>query len=287
MTKITKYILFFSLIFTTTLTAQWSKGKGKGYYKLSAWSLTADQHYIASGEIVENTTRNTLNFSFYGEYGVTDKIDFIAYIPFFTRNTQNNVVSKVRGNIINNGAALNSFGDTDIGIRYGILKNNSLALSTSLKLGLPTGETSGGSSAALLQSGDGEFNQKLQVDLGIPFKLGKLSAFGKTSIGYNHRTKGFSDEINFGGEIGLHFFDKLWIIGKLNILKSTKNGSLLDENSNGSLFANNIEYTNLGFGVAYYINKKIGLSYEYGSAINGRIIAAAPSHSVGLFIDIK
>jgi len=167
--KFTTTLLF--LICTTSLFAQWNKGKGNGYYKLSAWSVVADKHYTDTGEIDPNPTRGTFSFSFYGEYGLTNKIDLITYIPFFTRNFQNNVVSGTRGNVITEGATLDAFGDLDVGIRYGIIKNNFLALSASLKLGLPTGETSGGTELALLQSGDGEFNQLLQIDLGIPFKL--------------------------------------------------------------------------------------------------------------------
>ena len=271
------------LIFTTTLFSQWTKGKGNGYYKLSAWSVIADKHYTDTGEIDPNPTRGTFNFNFYGEYGLGEKIDLISYIPFFTRTYQNNVVSGTRGDIITEGSTLNAFGDIDIGVRYGILKKNSLALSTTLKFGLPTGNTSGGNEFAILQTGDGEFNQLLQVDLGYSFKLKDIPAYGKTFVGYNHRTKGFSDEIHFGGEIGFKFFDRLWLIGKLNVLKSTKNGSLTAFTANGSLFANNIEYTNIGLQAAYNISKKIGVSYEYGNAINGRIIAAAPSHSVGVF----
>jgi protein XagA len=275
------------LIFSTTLSAQWSKGKGKGYYKLSTWSLLADKHYTDTGEIDPNPTRGTLNISFYGEYGLTNKIDLITYIPFFTRNFQNNSVSATRGSIITEGATLDAFGDLDIGVRYGIIKNNSLALSASLKLGLPTGETSGGTELAMLQSGDGEFNQLLQIDLGVPFNLATFPAYGKTFVGYNSRSQGFSDEVHLGGEIGIKFFNKVWLTGRLNLLKSTKNGTLDAAAANGSIFANNIEYTNLGFGIAYYITKKLGVSYDYGSAIDGRIIAAAPSHSVGLFLDIK
>lgn len=275
------------LIFTTSLVAQWNKGKGKGYYKLSLWSIKADQHYTDTGEIDPNTTRGTFNFNFYGEYGLGKKIDLITYIPFFTRTYQNNVLSGTRGNITTEGATLNAFGDIDVAIRYGLLKKESLAISTTLKLGLPTGNTTGGNEFAILQTGDGEFNQQLQVDLGYSFKLNTIPAYGKTFAGYNNRTKGFSDEINFGGEIGLLFFEKLWLIGKLNILKSTKNGSITASTANGSIFANNIEYTNIGAQIAYNIYKKVSISYEYSSAINGKLIAAAPSHSVGISLDIK
>lgn len=285
----TKNIFFTIVLFlsvTLVVNAQWNKGKGNGYYKLSVWSLVADQHYTDSGELNPLTTRGVFTTSFYGEYGLTDKIDLIAYVPFYTRSFQNNTVSGTRGNTISEGAELNSFGDTDIGIRYGLLKKDNLAISTSLKFGLPLAKTGGGNSSAVLQNGDGEFNQHLQVDIGVPFKMNNIPAYGKTFIAYNNRTKGFSDEVYYGGEVGLQFFKKLWLIGRLNVLKSTKNGSAPDA-GNGSVFANNIEYTNINFEAAYYLTKKIGISYNYGTAISGRIIAAAPTHSGGIFLDIK
>lgn len=275
------------LLVTTGLMAQWTKGKGKGYYKLSAWYLEADQNYTSSGELSPIATRGVFNVSFYGEYGLTDKLDVIAYIPFFTRSYQNNQVSATRGNVTTEGAELNSFGDTDIGVRYGLFKNDKIALSSTLKLGLPLGDTTGGHERATLQNGDGEFNQQLQLDLGVPFKLGSLGAYAKTHLAYNHRTKGFSDEVYYGGELGVKFLQKLWIITRVNVLNSTRNGSLGDAGSvSGSVFANNIEFTSVGIEAAYYISKKIGISVTYTSAVSGRIIAAAPSYSGGVFLDL-
>ena len=275
------------LLVTTSLMAQWTKGKGKGYYKLSAWYLEADEQFTKSGEKFPFTTRGVFNVNVYGEYGITDKLDAIAYVPFFTRSFQNNTVSETRGNVTNEGADLNSIGDIDVGLRYGLFKNDKIAISTTLKLGLPSGDTSGGTRTAVLQNGDGEFNQQLQLDLGIPFKLGNVGAYGKTHLAYNHRTEGFSDEFYYGGEVGLNLLKKFWLIGRLNILDSTKNGSLEDGGSNGgSIFANNIEFTSLGVEAAYYITKKIGVSFTYTSAVSGRIVAAAPSYSGGVFLEL-
>ncbi len=279
-------IIIFSI--TTSAVAQWSKGKGKGYYKLSTWSISATEHYTATaGEKDSNPTRGTFVTSFYGEYGISDKIDIIAFVPFYTVNYQNAVLGSTRGTVISEKAVLNSFGDTDIGLKYGFLRGK-VAMSAMLKLGLPTGATTGGHDKAILQAGDGEFNQQLQVDLGIPFKVFSIPSYWKTFGAYNRRTEGFSDEIHVGSEIGFNFLSsKLWLVGRLHILKSTRNGTKSAAAGNGSIFANNIEFTNVGFEAAYYVSKRIGLSYSFASAITGRIISAAPSHSAGIFLDIK
>jgi len=284
-----KHILFASFVFTIlqTANAQWSKGKEKGYYKLSGWYLAADQHYTDSGDIDPNATRGIFNLSLYAEYGVTNKIDVIGYVPFFSRTFQNEQISGTNGTILQEGEALNNIGDSELGIRYGILKNKSLALSTTLKLGIPIGNDAGGSDGSF-QTGDGEFNQLLQLDLGIPFSFGSTSLYAKTFFGFNNRTKGFSDELRFGGEAGIEFWDKkLWLIVRADRIHSLQNGNLSAQNSQGSIFANNIEFTSIGAELVYYISKKIGISFSYTSAVSGRIIYAAPSYSGGLFLDIK
>ncbi|WP_378185579.1 hypothetical protein ACE939_10740 [Aquimarina sp. W85] len=284
-----KHHLIITILFiaTQSLTAQWTKGKNKGYYKLSAWSLTADQHYTDTGEIDPNATRGQFNVSFYGEYGISNKIDIIAYIPFFARAYQNDQISGTTGATIQKGEAINSVGDSDIGIRYAILKRDNIAISTTLKLGIPIGEDAGGSDKSF-QTGDGEFNQLLQADLGIPFTIKNIPLYAKTFIGFNNRTEDFSDELHAGAEIGCSFLkQKIWLIGRFNTVQSLQNGSKSAQNSQGSIFANNIEYTSVGGEIAYYFTKKLGFSLTYTSAINGRIIYANPSISGGIFLDIK
>lgn len=275
------------LLMTSNVVAQWTKGKGKGYFKLSSWYLQSDEHFNDEGDKSPLTTRGVFNVNLYGEYGLTDQVDLVAYIPFFVRSFQNKSVSATRGNTLTEGAALNSFGDTDLGVRYSVYKSDKLAISSTLKFGIPLGDTEGGNERAVLQNGDGEFNQHLQVDVGFPFSIGVSNAYAKTHLAYNHRTEGFSDELYYGGEMGVQFLSKLWLIGRVAVLESTRNGSLGDAGSmNGSIFANNIEYTSLGVELAYYITQKAGVSITYASPVSGRIIVAAPSYSGGFFFEL-
>ena len=266
--------------------AQWNKGKGNGYYKISAWSLVADQHYTSTGEIDPNVTRGNFTLSLYGEYGISKKIDVITYLPFLTRIYQNSRVSGVNGNILQEGEAINAIGDIDLGLRYGLLKKNHFALSTTLKLGLPTGKDNAGSDGSF-QTGDGEFNQLITLDAGTSYQLFAKPAYAKLYLGFNNRTQGFSDEFHYGFESGLKLWNKLWILARLNSIESFKNGSLSPQNSQGSIFANNIEYVSVGVEAAYYITSKLGVSFNFAGAISGRIIYANPSISGGLFLDVQ
>ncbi|NRT10631.1 hypothetical protein [Flavobacterium sp. 14A] len=281
--KIIKLSLVF--LFVTNLSyAQWNKGKGNGYYKLSASSLVADEHYTSTKDKDPNITRGNFVVSAYAEYGLTEKFDVIAYVPLLARVYQNKQVSRTSGNVINDGESVNSIGDIDLGIRYGILKNDFLALSATLKLGLPTGKKSGGLDGSL-QTGDGEFNQGVQLDLGIPYKIGNQNMYGKIYSGFNNRTNGFSDEFQFGGEIGTKFNDKVFLAVKSANVRSFNNG---DATGTGQgVFANNVEFTNLSGEIGYYISSKLGVTFNYTTILSGKITYAAPTYSGGVFLDIQ
>ena len=282
---ITLLIITFSLGQTTY--AQWSKGKGKGYYKLSAWYLQYDQHYTDTGAIDPNATRTQFNTNIYAEYGITDKIDILAYVPFVAVSSQNNQISGTNGGVIQPGESVTSFGDVDLGINYGFYKKGKWAASVKLILGLPTGEDAGGSDGSY-QNGDGEFNQYLSTHLGYSTSLGDLPFYAKSYLGYNNRTEGFSDEFRTGFEFGVNVLPKkLWLSTRLNLLRPLKNGTLNAATSNGSIFANNVAYSSYGFEAAYFITDTIGVSAAFDSAFSGRIIAANPSWSAGIFYDLK
>ena len=74
-------------------------------------------------------------------------------------------------------------------------------MSARVLFGLPTGKDSGGETG-ILQTGDGEFNQMLRLDLSSGFSANGWFSF---YAGYNNRTQGFSDDYRFGGEVGWTF----------------------------------------------------------------------------------
>ena len=273
-------------VFSHLCFGQWTREKGNGYYKLSAWYLEADQHYTDTGAIEPNATRGQFNVNLYAEYGLTNRWNVVGYVPFFARTYQNDIFSRTTGELISEGESVNSIGDIDLGVAYGLIQKEKLAMSVTVLFGLPTGNDSGGSDGSY-QNGDGEFNQMLRIAAGSPFTVANFPSYAKAYTGYNNRTQNFSDEFRFGAELGMQFFNRLWVAGKLDVIQSLKNGSLSAQNNQGSIFANNVEFVGLGAEVAYYISPKLGVSANYGGALDGRIIYADPSFSLGVFLDIK
>jgi hypothetical protein len=255
----------------------WPQPKGSGYYKLGQnWIISSD-FFSPSGEIVPIRTTSLFTTSFYGEYGITKRLTGILYFPFFVRNTLNEEVYSPSGNVIP-GEALNAFGDTDIAFKYGIIVDKPIVVSATLLLGLPLGKTSGGE-GGILQTGDGEFNQMVRVDVSGSFHPFPLYALAY--VGFNNRTRDFSDEVRFGAEVGYTFFNKLTAIAKLNVVESLFNGSA--PAAENGIFSNNTEYVSPMIELGYAFNDNWGVSVVGGFAFSGRNILASPNFGVGVY----
>lgn len=283
------FTLLLLLIGSTSLLASpWPKPKGAAYLKLYEFWLRFDEHYTSNGEIDPNATLGLYNTALYGEYGITDRLTVFGNLPFFSRNVINNQLSGTRGGVIIPGDAINGMGDADLGLRFGLSKANApIALSASLTLGLPLGEDAGGEQGNL-QTGDGEFNQMLLLAAGRSFSLGtKSDGYVSAFAGVNKRSNGFSDEFRFGLEGGFNLINRrVWLIGRLAGSESFFNGETAESVQTTSIFSNNAEYLSLGGEVNVYLTDKIGISAGVAGALSGRIIAAAPAFSAGVFLDL-
>lgn len=282
-------LLFASLIIQGALFAggPWPKGKGKSYIKLSEWWTVFDQHFNDIGLLDPNVTTGIYNTSLYVEYGITDNLTGVLSGALFSRNFMNNVLSRTTGETIFPGESLNSIGDIDLGLKYTLNGDSKFPVALTVMLGLPTG-TAGGGTQGNLQTGDGEFNQIVQLDFGTGFNLGSLNSYFSAYTGINNRTQGFSEEFRYGLELGIGTANsKFWLSGKLSAVESFKNGEIASSSTSTSIFANNTEFLTVGLEANYYVTNTVGLSAGFANPIGGEIFAAAPSYSVGIFLDFK
>jgi hypothetical protein len=214
----------------------------------------------------------------YGEYGLTDRLTGIAYLPFFVRSTFNEIVFRQSGRS-NPGDEVNAVGDIDISLKYGLIRDKAFVLSASLMLGLPTGEVEGGE-GMILQTGDGEFNQMLRFDVSHSFYPRPF--YVSAMAGFNNRTRGFSDEFRYGLEGGYQWGKKLLTVLKMNGISSFFNGHVDPTQGNG-LFANNIEYLTFMLEANYFFTERLGITGSVAGAFFGRYVLAAPNYSAGVF----
>lgn len=283
-------IIFLFLICSQIATAGggWPQPKGWGYFKLSEWWLISDQHFTDVGQIDPNTTSGLFNTALYAEYGFTNRFTGVLYFPLYSRAYFNNTVSGTTSEVLIPGESINSIGDMNVGLKFGLTYNTPIAVSATLTFGIPLGNDNGGEAGAL-QTGDGEFNQIVQIDAGSGFQLGNTSAYANIYSGFNNRSDGFSDEFIFGLEGGVTVWkNRLNLIARLYGVESLKNGDLPSDRSNStSVFANNAEHFTFSPEVAFNINEKWGISATYATAFRGELIFASPSYSLGVFFKLK
>ncbi|MEO1448918.1 MAG: hypothetical protein AAFV07_05280 [Bacteroidota bacterium] len=261
----------------------WTQGKGKGYLKVGQSWIIARQHFTDTGKLDPNTTFANYFTSAYIEHGLSDRLDVVGYVPFFARSLFYNTVSATTGETLLPGEAVNGIGDIDLSLKYALIKEGPFVLAASAWLGLPTGNSSGGN-AGVLQTGDGEFNQMVRLDLSTSKKVQGINTYYSAFVGFNHRTRGFSDEFRYGIEAGASFLDgKLIAILRGVGIASLKNGAETAPENSTSLFANNVEYFSIQPELAWQFSEKWGVSASVGGAVFGRIILTAPMYSVGLY----
>lgn len=283
MKKILIILLGSLLSFPAFAGGGWPQKRGGGYLKVSQWWVISDQHYTDVGLIDPNTTFGIFNTSIYAEYGITSRLTGIIYAPLFSRAYFNSTVSGTTGETLIPGEAINSIGDTDVTVKYGLITKGPVVMSASLMLGLPLGISNGGSNGTL-QTGDGEFNQMLRIDASTSRTIGKVNTYYSIYAGFNNRTNGFSDEVRYGVEAGATFLgDKLTAIFRAYGINSLKNGTSTEVPNSTSLFANNSEHITLSPEVAYKFTPKMGVSASYAQAVWGNLIFANPAYSVGVF----
>ncbi len=265
----------------------WPQPKGGGYFKISQWWVVSDKHFTDVGLIDPNITIGLFNTSLYGEYGFTDRLTGIVYFPFFSRNYHNNTVSGTTGEVIQPGEALNSIGDTDLALKYGLITQGPIALSATLQVGLPLGETGAGE-LGILQTGDGEFNQMVRVDASTSLgSSGQFSSYLSVYSGYNNRTNGFSDEFHYGIEVGANFLNqRLLGLVRLYGIQSMNNGTSTASSNSTSIFANNSEHLTIAPEIAVKLGDNWGVSASYAHVLDGRIIFANDAYSAGVFLTL-
>lgn len=272
-------------LFTANLSMAgggWPQKKGRGYFKLSQFAIISDRYFSPAGDLLDIATASIYQTSFYGEYGLSDRLTAIAYIPFFARATLNEQVSGLNGDVLAEGDAVNSFGDTDLTLKYGLIVNKPIAVSASLTFGLPLGNNTGGNTG-VLQTGDGEFNQVVTLEASRGLRKGR--AWISALLAFNNRSNNFSDELRYGLELGHRLGDN-WIANfKLLSVNSLRNGNDVETPANG-IFSNNIEYIATTYELAYSFNEKYGVSAAIGTALDGKRVLASPSFSVGVFMNL-
>lgn len=248
-----------------------------GYVKL-AQNMIRSRHYFSdNGHTVDIPTVSLYTSSLYVEYGISDRLNARVYLPFFVRSTLNKVAFRQSGSTIP-GDAVHSFGDTDIGLKYGFFQDKAIVMSVGLTFGLSFG-SSEVTSERILQTGDGEFNQVVTLEASHSFYPAPV--YVSVLTGFNHRTNGFSEEFRYGAEVGWTGKVVAGIL-KVNSVNSLYNGDAEDSRANG-VFSNNTEYFSITPELIINGSDRLGVAVSSGFATSGKRILASPNFGFGVF----
>lgn len=178
-----------------------------------------------------------------GEVALRRRLRFSAYLPLVTVLV--NDVRYVQTGNTYLGGRRTGLGDVDFGIRYVIRDRLPFQLSGTLTLGIPTGHVGDITASDNLQTGDGEFNQLIGIQVFQP--VGKrISLTGR--LAFNNRTKDFSNEIRYGLELA-YGVGRLKATARLAGIESLFNREGV--NSLNGLYSNHRELVSPGLEISY------------------------------------
>lgn len=273
-------LLFFGLLsFNSFAGGGWPQKKGDGFLKLNQFGMRASRYFNPEGDLIDVRPKiSVYTSSLFLEYGVTSRFTGIVYFPFFSRVTLNNF-QKLDGTTVE-GDQINSLGDADLTLKYGIVTDQPTVVSISLTAGIPLGNPNGGRTESL-QTGDGEFNQMVSIDISHSFY--PFPAYLSINSGVNNRTKDLSDEFRYGIEAGYTHKSWLTLLAKLYGVTSLRNGDP-STSPNQGLFSNNVEYLAISPEVILDFKNHYGFTANTSFAVSGQQILASPSFSVGAYL---
>lgn len=258
----------------------WLQIRGRGYYKVGYRMVRATHYYEPNGNRIQIPTLGDYTVSFYGEYGLTDGITVLAYVPFFERITLNQQIGQTSGFVFSEGDAVSGLADAIVGARFGLIRQGATVLSATVKLGLPLGNDDQPNG---LLTGDGEFNQTIALETGHSFY--PIPAYAIASVGFNQRTKGFSDEFVYTLEAGYTVAERFTIAAKVRGVESFKNGDPTVGGQRG-FNGNDQRYLAYGVEVIYTHHDTYGLSVGFEGATRAQNVLSAVAFSAGLFVKL-
>lgn len=256
-----------ALCFPVLSVAQsgWTKAKNTYFVKLDYSTYTSSDFRNNVGNSLKTTDFTQNAVSVYGEYGLTNRLTAIGFLPLYKQNgyeTTNNV---------------SGLGDLKLELKYALLQK-SFPLSIAIAPEFPTGKKDNFATnknnpleKINLPSGDGEFNVWTTLAVSHSFSPSKLYASAFTAFNYrtSYKERDFQNQFQAGVEVGYQFFDKLWVNSKVSVLT----GVGADPTVSDFIRGDGTSYTGVSVGAMYELTNNFGLTAQYFNS-NSAIVKA-------------
>lgn len=285
MPTLKQLLLLTSALFLSTFCLSqsgWTKQKGELYSQLSFSYFQSDKFYTTEGKLFETNEFIQQSYSTYGEYGITNRLTTILNLNFFQAN-------KFTGTQTARGP-----GNLRLGLKYAISKKIPISIAIEPEIPLTTEDNFvsqlkpdqfGLINQVNLPTSDGEFNVWSTLAASGSAVNGKIWYTGYFS--HNLRTKGFSNQLKTGIEVGYKPIDRLYFNSSLSILSNFTD----DLNEDVSFIrGEGTQNSSFSIGAGYRVYKNFGVLAEYYQGITfpaeaqntfiGPLISAGITYSV-------
>ena len=249
----------------------WTQPKGRGYFKLSQQVISAESLFTANGSKTEIPTVSGYTTSLYGEFGVTDRVTLVGYMPVYTHF----------GVDAEGFDATTGVGDWDAGIRIGILTKGPTVVGLQAMAGLPLGESGGD---IVLWTGDGEFNQHVSLQVG--HSLYPAPAYLIGEIGYNNRKSSDSRDDNYADELRYSLQAGYTIAERIGVSVWLRGVEALDRADDEFHPRNDLEYLSFGSQIDIHVLPNAGITAGMSRFTRSHNLLDAPVWEVGLFLKL-
>ena len=245
--------------FSTTLAGgPWLLPKKAGFAQVMATPAAYPYTRLLNGTFRETAGINrsvyTVDFGFYGEYGITDKVNVMASIPLKLASVGNQTDSLYNPTLLENGSIF-GLSNTAVGLKFRLLDTDH-KLAVSLQSSLNTVSTDLDKGLATGWAANA-FGVKLHYGAGF-----NANWYAFVEAGYLKYTNNFSDIIDGTVEVGRKVGDKFTLMLTTLVRLSLRNGSYLNENLvQTGLSPNDQEWVATNFKINYEAESDWGVNF--------------------------
>ena len=251
-----------------------------GWVRLNQQVISSNSFFDSDSQPMAIRTNTIYITSITAEVGLTNRLTSTICFPFFVRSLLNQVEFNQSGTHFP-GASLNALGDADIGFRLALRNKMPIQVISFASVGLPLGRKLKLGTDADLQTGDGEFNQIVGVQLLQTFKNVRLLGYAS----FNNRSKNFSNEIRYGIEIKYRGNYKIGAQFQFNAVESLFND--VARVSLSGIFSNHRELFAPSLELDYSLSKAISAFIAGDFIIAGRNTLRAPLWRTGIQFNLR
>lgn len=259
----------------------WTQAKGEGFGQVSYSFIPEYRSLYVSGGGSDDAlglNRNVTDMTIVGyiEHGLSDRLTISGIIPYKITETSEETFTSDFPNVLAAGS-LSGLGNITAGLKYNFISSSLLVSGVVLV----DAKTSKSDSLTGLRTGYGAWGVAPVVSIGGS----RNNFYGFVDTGLRFRTNDYSNEFILNGEAGIQLFNRLWVIGVLDVRQSITDGTADNENSEQTgLYPDNQEYVAPGFKLLYDITPKFGLNFSAFGAISGNLVAKSPSNTLGIYM---